>query len=250
MVTFRAKMSARTALFTLFTTLSALRTPFLVPNHLFKLRSSIMLVPEMPQERPVMLDHFEAKPALVPTRGILEVQSWILGAVLFLMFFYTLRMAKFIATELTGILLSSVNSHVLFELSLGSKELPAMCTTKLGNFWVMGLHVHLQGVRICIIFFAQITIVISLLEVLALYVVPKFLSVVVTFVAQLALEIFPRQSFQNVLKSGFLVCLANIRNANLLAQLLPPENANQQDPVSAGRFSHRRVLFSHLWHLY
>ena len=73
MVTFGAKTSARTALFALFTTLFTPRTPFLAPNCLFKFISSIMLVPEMPQERPVVLDHLEANPAFVPTRCVLQV---------------------------------------------------------------------------------------------------------------------------------------------------------------------------------
>ena len=92
-------------------------------------------------------------------------------------------------------------------------------TTKFRHFRIMGLHMHLQGVGIWIIFLALITIVISLFEVFTLDMIPKFLGVVVSLVAQFAFKILSRKSFQNVLKSSFLVCLAHIRYANFLAQL-------------------------------
>ena len=80
----------------------------------------------------------------------------------------------------------------------------------------MRLHMHFQGVGICIILFALSTIMISFLEVFALDVISELLSVVISFVAQFAFEIFSRKSLQNVLKPGFLVCLAHIWDTNLL----------------------------------
>ena len=81
------------------------------------------------------------------------------------MFLYPLRMSKLITTELTGILLSPVNIHVLFQLSLADEELVAMLATKLRHLRIMALHVHFQGVGICIIFLALRTVMLSLFEV-------------------------------------------------------------------------------------
>ena len=103
------------------------------------------------------------------------------------MFFHSLRMAKFISTKLTGILLSPVNIHVLFQLSLADEELVAMLATKLRHLRIMGLHVHFQGVGICIILLALRTVMLSLFEVLAFDVIPELLSVIISFVAQLTL---------------------------------------------------------------
>ena len=89
--------------------------------------------PQMPQERPVVFDHLEGNPALVPVRSILWIQSWIPGTVLFFMFLNTLRMSKLITTKLTGKLLSSMNIKVLFKLSLGGKKPFAVVATKFGH---------------------------------------------------------------------------------------------------------------------
>ena len=73
---------------------------------------------------------------------------------------------------------------------------------------------------------------ICFLEVFALDVISELLSVIVSFVAQLAFQIFSRKSLQNVFKPGFLVCLAHIWDTNLLTQLLTlPGNANQSSPA-------------------
>ena len=110
------------------------------------------------------------------------------------MFFHSLRVAKFISTKLTGILLPPVNIHVLFQLGPAEEELVAMLATKFRHLRIMGLHVHFQGVGVCIIFLALRTVMLSLFEVLALDVISELLSVIISFVAQLALQIFARKS--------------------------------------------------------
>ena len=110
------------------------------------------------------------------------------------MLLHSLRMSIFLSTKLTGILLPPVNIHVLFQLGLADEELVAMLATKFGQLRIMGLHVHFQGVGICIILLALRTVMLSLSKVLAFDVIPELLSVIISFVAQLALQIFARKS--------------------------------------------------------
>ena len=112
------------------------------------------------------------------------------------MFFHSLRMTIFLTTELTGILLSPVNIHVFFQLSLADEELVAMLATKFRHLRIMRLHMHLQGVGICIIFLALRTVMLSLFGVLAFDGISELLSVIISFMAQLALQIFSRKSFK------------------------------------------------------
>ena len=83
---------------------------------------------------------------------------------------------------------------MLFQLGLADEELVAMLATKFRHLRIMGLHVHFQGVGVCIIFLTLRTEMLSLFEVLALDVISELLSVIISFVAQLALQIFARKS--------------------------------------------------------
>ena len=58
----------------------------------------------------------------------------------------------------------------------------------------------------------------SFLEMFSFDMVSELLSVVITFVAQFALEILAREAFQDILQPSLLIGLAHIWNSYFLAQ--------------------------------
>ena len=147
------------------------------------------------------------------------------------MLLHSLRMSIFLPTKLTGILLPPVNIHVLFQLGLAEEELVAMLATKFGHLRIMGLHVHFQGVGICIILLALRTVMLSLFEVLAFDVISELLSVIISFVAQLTLLIFARKSLLKYFQAWLLCMFGTHLGYPSSDTFSPPGNANQSSPA-------------------